>query len=115
MVVIDSYSFGNITINGESYRKDILIYPDTSILCPWWRKSGHRLTLPDIEQMISMNPDVIIVGTGAYGLMKPEQELLDILEGKNIDTIIRPTSDAVDLFNSYAQTKHTGGCFHLTC
>ncbi len=58
MPVIDSYNFGSMTVDGATYTKDIIIFPDNSILCPWWRNAGHRLEKYDIEALINM-PEIL--------------------------------------------------------
>ena len=115
MPMIESYSFGHLTIDGKSYSKDIIIYPDNSFLCPWWRQSGHRLEVSDIEKMIEMEPDIIIAGTGANGLMRPSEELRKALKEKDIEFIALPTEKAIGVYNEHARNRLTGACFHLTC
>ncbi|MFC1932941.1 MTH938/NDUFAF3 family protein [Chloroflexota bacterium] len=75
MHTIDSYRFGEIVINGKSYSSDIVISPDR-VRDNWCRKTGHELCLEDIAEVIAGNPEVLVVGTGASGLVKvlPEVE-----------------------------------------
>lgn len=115
MVLIDSYNFGQMVIEGKSYHKDVIIYPDESILCPWWRESGHVLKRADIRSLIELRPEIIIAGTGSPGLMKPDEDLQKFLQGEGIEFIAQPTKKAVQLYNEQAKTKRIGGCFHLTC
>ena len=49
--MINSYSFGTITINNQKFTKDIIIYPDR-ITSNWRRKTGHFLTEDDISEII---------------------------------------------------------------
>ena len=74
-MVIDSYSFGCMVIDGKQYTKDLMILPDGSIFHPWWRKTGHTLAMPDLQGAIATTPDILVVGTGNPGLMKPEGDL----------------------------------------
>lgn len=115
MSTIESYSFGRMIINGTTYSKDVLIYPDNSILSPWWRGSGHQLELSDIDKMLEFNPQIIVVGTGASGLMRPSVALQSTLLEKGIELIALPTAEAVKMYNEMIAIKQTGGCFHLTC
>jgi hypothetical protein len=115
MPVIESYSFGHLVVDGTSYSKDVLLFPDNSILYPWWRISGHKLEVLDIEKLINMNPEIIIAGTGANGLMSPSGELQEFLQERSIEFVSLPTGKAVDVYNEMISTKRTGGCFHLTC
>jgi hypothetical protein len=115
MPVIEAYSFGRMVIDGSVYAKDVIIFPDNRILSPWWRAQGHRLATADLKDLIAMQPDCIIAGTGANGLMRPEAGLVQLLAARNIAFIALPTGDAVKEFNSRTNLNRIGGCFHLTC
>ena len=113
--MIESYSFGSMVINGRQYRADLIIYPDGRIQDSWWRTSGHRLTAADFRELIDAKPEVIVVGSGSAGLMRPEKGLALQLEGLGIELIESRTAKAKDIFNQLVTQKKTGGCFHLTC
>jgi len=113
--MIESYSFGKMVIDGREYTADLIIYPDGRIRDSWWRVQGHRLTRNDIEDLVEENPEVIIAGTGAFGLMKPDQDLSVRLKEKGIEFIALPTEPAVRVYSKTSREKRTGACFHLTC
>jgi hypothetical protein len=115
MPFIASYSFGRMEIDHKTYRKDIIILPDGSIISPWWRGEGHRLVREDLDELIGTNPEIIIAGTGSSCLMKPSSELQEFLAEQAIEFIAQPTDEAVNTYNMLSETKKTGGCFHLTC
>jgi len=115
MLVIESYMFGRMVIGGNSYAKDVIIYPDGSILSPWWRNRGHVLEATDLKELIASKPDIIICGTGAMGVMRPAPALKEHLEARNIDFIAKKSSNAVETYNQLSGKKRVGGCFHLTC
>ncbi len=115
MVLIEAYSFGRMVVDGAAYTKDIIIFPDNRILSPWWRAQGHSLAVADLTDLIAMQPECIIAGTGASGLMRPEAELTRLLSDRNIEFITLPTDQAVREFNQRAAKEKVGGCFHLTC
>lgn len=115
MNVIDSYSFGTIVIDGKEYTKDVIIYPDGRIQSSWRRKDGHTLCAEDISDLIDYAPELIIAGTGAYGIMKPEAELVELLYNKGITFRALPSRKAVDEYNRLCGEKKIGACFHLTC
>ena len=115
MPVLDSYSFGRLTIDGESFAKDVIIFPDGRILSPWWRKQGHRLEANDLEELIRTEPEIIVAGTGYSGLMKPTEELVRLLADQAIEFIAQRTGKAVQSYNQLAAARKVGGCFHLTC
>ena len=115
MPVIESYSFGCMVIDGKQYTRDVIIFPDDTILSPWWRTQGHRLDIPDLEELLAMEPELIITGTGASGLMQPSPALVEMLNRMSIDFTAQPTGEAVKTYASISRTRRTGGCFHLTC
>jgi len=104
-----------MVINGRHYRADLIIYPDGRIQDSWWRASGHRLAADDFRELLDAGPEVIVVGTGSAGLMRPEKGLAGQLAGLGIELIESPTAKAKDIFNELITRKKTGGCFHLTC
>ena len=79
MKSIESYSFGHMVINGTSYTKDVIIYPDGRIQSPWWRKQGHELAVIDLQDLIATSPEIIICGNGAMGIMRVTAELKEYL------------------------------------
>ncbi len=112
---IEKYSFGSITINGQEYTKDVIVFPDT-VFSPWWREEGHSLSLKDLKEAIEAKPSLLIIGTGVYGVMKIPNKTLKKLEEKNIDTVIAKTEEAVKLYNEKIQeNKKVIVCLHLTC
>ncbi len=113
--MIDSYSFGTIVIDGTKYSKDIIIYPDGHVQQSWWRKSGHRLCVDDISELIEQKPEIIIIGMGSPGLMVPEKSLKEFLQKKGITITAVPSETAVKKYNNICDKKRTGACFHLTC
>ena len=71
--MIDSYDFGRIVVDGKAYTSDVIIFPD-KVKDNWWRKEGHALYIEDIESVVKEKPEVLIVGTGNYGLLEVLQE-----------------------------------------
>jgi len=112
--MIDKYSFGNIIIRGEEYHSDLIIY-ENSVNDAWWRKKGHYLCIEDIQEILDKKPEVLIIGTGAYGLMKVPSELIDYLEKINIQVIVNKTREACEKYNKLYQDKHVIAALHLTC
>ena len=81
--LIESYSFGRIIIDGQEYTSDLIIYPD-KIDSKWWRLKGHLLQIDDLRDILEYNPDVLVIGTGAHGLMEVSEELKRLLKVKRI-------------------------------
>ncbi len=112
--MIDSYSFGSVTIDGKIYTSDVIIYPDR-IDSDWWRKQGHSLCVEDIEEVLAEKPEVIIIGCGASGAMSIPWETRDWIESLGIELIAQNTSEAVATHNELCSKKKVITCLHLTC
>ncbi len=111
---IDSYSFGRIVIDGEQYTSDLIILQER-VEGSWWRKDGHRLSLDDLAEVISSEPQLLIIGTGAYGVMKVADEIINKLRLKGIEVAVEKTADAVEHYNIAARTGNVVAALHLTC
>ncbi len=112
---IDTYSFGLMVIGGTNYTKDVVIFPDGTILSPWWRRKGHVLAEEDLAALLAARPHRIICGTGYMGLMRPAVGLEERLIADSIELIVERSSRAVATYNRVAGDGKTGACFHLTC
>jgi hypothetical protein len=113
--MIDSYSFGNMSVRGKSHSNDLKII-ENQIIGNWWRKEGHALYSEDISDILSSDVQTLVVGTGANGNMRVTSEAKEAVESKGIEIISARTGEAVSIFNSlHAQGKKVAGAFHLTC
>ena len=111
---IDHNSWGKIVIDGISYSSDLIIYPDR-VDASWWRKEGHSLRVEDLKEVITANPESLVVGTGVLGMMKVPEETIAHLESKGIRVHIEQTGKAVELFNRLQKEKKVIAALHLTC
>jgi len=114
MNVIDSYQFGEIVVNGKKYTSDVIIFPD-SVKDNWWRKTGHQLCLDDIAEVITENPEVLVVGTGASSLMKVLPEVQKDIEARGIKLIVEATDKACNTYNQLSGSQKVVAALHLTC
>lgn len=112
--MIESYTFGSMVVDGQKYTADLIIFPGR-IKSSWWRKTGHTLSMKDIEDVFKEEPEVLVVGTGAMGVMKVEDEVKRYSKEHGIKLIIEKTAKAVESFNTLSEEKRTIGAFHLTC
>ncbi len=114
--MIEDYNFGRMVINGKTYSGDLIISPDGRVQESWWRLEGHRLQLADLEKLLLAEPEIIVAGTGASGMMRPAAGLTSLLKVQGIKLICQPTTAAYMTFNKLRQqNKNVAGCFHLTC
>ena len=112
--IIDSYQFGLIVVNGKRYTSDVIIFPDR-VRDNWWRKSSHQLHLENIAEVMTENPEVLVVGTGASGLMKVLPEVEQSLGAKGIKLIAETTDKACNTYNQLCHSQRVVAAFHLTC
>ncbi|HEA47373.1 MAG TPA: hypothetical protein ENH97_03075 [bacterium] len=112
--MIESYSFGSMVIDGKEYTSDLIIYPDHT-QDSWWRKEGHRLDIEDIKEILEAKPEVLVVGTGASGLVEIPEETEKHIRSKGIRLIVQKSEEAYKTFNALSKSKKVIGAFHLTC
>ncbi len=114
MNIIDSYQFGQIVISGREFSSDVIIFPDR-VKDDWWRKSGHQLYLEDIAGVTAEKPEVLVVGTGAYGLMKVQPEVKSAVDAQGIKLIVEATEKACHTYNQLCSSQRVVAALHLTC
>ena len=113
--MIEAYSFGSLTFAGKRYQKDLKILRG-EVAGNWWRTEGHRVDVGDVQDILEAGPAVLVVGMGAYGLMKVSGELKKALADADIKLIAQPSEEAAKTFNKLFQDgKDVAGAFHLTC
>ena len=112
--MIDSYSFGSITVNGKRYTSDLIIYPDR-VESSWWRKEGHDLCMEDLQDVLRYRPEVLVIGKGKPGLMAVGADLVEQLAQRGIEVHTAPTAKAVKLYNRLSPERKIVAALHLTC
>jgi hypothetical protein len=110
---IEGYSFGRIVVDGEEQTRDVIVLPDR-LVTNWWRAEGHSLVLADLDDVLDELPERLVVGTGAYGQMRPEPQTLEQLRKRGVDVEALPTDDAVRRYGEL-DPAHTAAALHLTC
>lgn len=105
-----------MTIAGQTIRGDLFIFPDGRISQNWWRREGHLLQADDLIDLLQSKPQLLVVGTGASGLMRPAPGLEAHLQSAGVEAVFLPTADAVARYNALlGEDKRFAACFHLTC
>jgi hypothetical protein len=114
--MIDGFRFGEIIVNGVTYRNDVKILADGEVVHPWWRGSGHRVEPGDVRDIFREEPLLLILGKGDPGRMAASSALRRELEQHGIRLLEKPTGEAVDELNSARQRgERVCAGFHLTC
>jgi hypothetical protein len=114
--MIDAYDFGRIVIDAKTFTSDVIIFPDR-VQADWWRKDGHILRIEDLESIVKDQPEVLIVGTGKYGVMTVPSQTRRYIESQGIELIVAPTDHACKAYNeiSKSKAKKVVAALHLTC
>jgi hypothetical protein len=113
MPEIEGYGFGRVTIDGREETRDVIVLPER-VLRGWWRKEGHGLVLEDLDDVLDELPERLLVGTGAYGRMRPDPGALEELRVRGVEVEVLPTAEAVARYGQLDPRK-TAAALHLTC
>lgn len=112
--MIDHYTFGHIEIDGQTCTSHVIIYPDR-VDGSWWRKEGHSLCMDGLRDVVAAKPEVLIVGTGAYGGMKVPGDVRQELSDIGIEVRVTKTEEACRVYNEVASQRNAVAALHLTC
>jgi hypothetical protein len=113
MPEIERYGFGRVTIDGHEETRDVIVLPER-VVRGWWRKEGHGLVLEDLEEVLDELPARLLVGTGAYGRLRPDPGALETLRSRGVDVEVLPTAEAVRRYAELDPLK-TAAALHLSC
>ena len=111
---IESYRFGQIVVDAQSYTKDLIILPG-GISSGWWRQEGHALHPADLDTVFEAKPDLLVVGQGANGLMRVTPAAFQALQAAGIELIALPTGEACQTYNRLRTERRVVAALHLTC
>jgi len=111
---IEHCRFGTITVDGQRYTRDLIILPER-VIGGWWRREGHALHPNDLTAIFEAAPDVLVVGTGACGMMRVTEETRRALIAAGIRLIAAPTTEAVKTYNELREETRVAAALHLTC
>jgi len=106
-----------MVIDGRRYTSDVIVFPER-VIDGWWRKEGHRLYVEDLREILKHEPkpEILVVGTGYYGLVKVSSEVEYTLKSRGIELVAQSTREACQTFNkSLKSSRRVVGAFHLTC
>ncbi|MCK4376240.1 MAG: hypothetical protein KAX19_12955 [Candidatus Brocadiae bacterium] len=112
---IEDYEFGRITIDGATYTSDVIIRPE-GVDDSWWRVEGHSLCREDLEPALDKRPGVLIIGTGAHGLMQVRAQMRQYMASRCSEVHVQRTDRACDTYNELAGgDRRVVAALHLTC
>ncbi|MCK4284428.1 MAG: Mth938-like domain-containing protein [Candidatus Brocadiae bacterium] len=81
-----------------------------------WRVAGHSLCREDLEPVLDKRPDVLIIGTGAHGLMQVPAQMRQYLASRCAEVHVQRTDRACETYNELAGgERRVVAALHLTC
>ena len=112
---IEACRFGEVTINGITYTRDVIVFPD-EVQENWWRREGHSLVKEDLGRVFEARPRVFVLGCGQYGALRVPEETVQALADAGIRIVALKTPEACDELNRlFEQGAEAAGGLHLTC
>lgn len=122
---IESTTFGRVVIDHREYTKDVIFSQDGVIRKRDKSRSGrihgHReLAQIELEELIELNPTVLVLGMGQSGSLplSPETEkyLEQIIQQNDILLIRGRTPEIIERANKVlSSNERVVGMLHLTC
>ncbi len=121
--MIESTSFGQVIVNGDTYDHDIVIFPDEIIKRKKWitkdqHGTSHKFTKEEMKEYLNdvdkSNIDRVVIGTGQYGELALLPETKEYLKEHDVEFTERKTSDLVGQTNDYPRER-TVFIIHVTC
>jgi hypothetical protein len=111
---IESFSFGNITIDGKNYATDVIVYPDR-VESNWVREEEHRPQISEFANIVKTEPEILIIGTGYAGVMSVPDQIRNYLTAKGIEVRVEKTKQAIEMFNVLRHKEKVVAVLHITC
>lgn len=112
---IEDVSFGNVTIEGEVYTKDVIVFKDC-VRGNWWRREGHSLAREDLPEVFERRPQVFVMGCGQHGELKIPAGTRQAFEAAGILLSAMKTPEACEELNRlFEEGADAAGGLHLTC
>ena len=112
--MIEHYSFGKFIVDKKTFESNITVINDKAK--KHRHLPEHQLVLDDFKELVEADPDYIIIGTGASGVVEVPEKIIDFIESKGIKLIIEKTADACGKYNKMIrQGKNIAAFLHNTC
>ena len=116
---IDHTMFGSITVEGQEYDHDLVIRLDGKLkkrkkkLSKAVYGTSHTISLDEAQYVHQDGAELLIVGTGQYGLVALSDGAAGYFEEKDCAVRLLPTKEAILAWNEAKGA--TIGLFHVTC
>ncbi len=71
---IQEYEAGRIVVDGREENDDVILIDD-EVHPGWGREDGQELRIADLGTVVDAQPDILVVGTGRTGDLRPQPGL----------------------------------------
>ncbi len=116
-MIINSYAFGSITIDGTTHHRDVLI--DRGEVRNRQKKPSKKYTDKFGHTPVSLEEDLpwtcrrLVIGTGAMGELPVMDEVKQEARRRRIKLMVLPTKEAVAVLKE--SPARTNALIHITC
>jgi hypothetical protein len=116
---IDGTKFGSITIEGKTYRRDVLIRLGGKVkkrkkkLSKAVYGTSHIISPEEAQHVYQKGAERLIVGTGQSGLVELSEGAAETFQRAGCRVELLPTRQAIEAWNEAEGAVI--GLFHITC
>ena len=117
---INSTEFGSITIDERKYDQVLIVgervFERESDKLKIIFGTSHKIGDWELEELLSTNPEIIVIGNGVDGVLTVDKEIADAINKAGIKLIIEKTPQAIITYNeNYDSGKKVNALIHTTC
>jgi len=116
---IDGTRFGEVTIDGTTYDKDVYVFADGQVkkrkksLAKDAYGTSHKIGPKELARVCRGNPEVLVIGTGQNGGAELTSEGERFLKEHGVEFRALPTPKAVKAYSDLKARK--AALIHVTC
>jgi hypothetical protein len=114
---IEGFSFGEITIDGVRWERDVVI--DRGEVRKRKKKPSRRYrerfghTPLSVDEAIPWACERLVVGTGAHGALPVMDDVKREAKRRDVELVTAPTAQAIEALHKHR--KRTNAILHVTC
>ena len=116
---IDGTVFGCVTVDGQIYKRDIIIRLSGKVkkrkkkLSKAVYGTSHTISLDEAKHVYQEGAERLVVGAGQYGFVKLSDEAAAYFNQRGCQVDLLPMKEAMEVWNEAEGAVI--GLFHVTC
>ena len=79
--IVDAYSQGAVVISNVTYQSSLILCA-TDIINDWPPQTSAELTAHHLQQVISLDPEIVLLGTGSEIVFPPDEVLQPVISNR---------------------------------